>query len=70
VQGDRIELERNADYWGEMPRRWRSATFKFISDPDRRLLGDDGRKTSMRSPGYPAPGKRCPSSRPIRGSVC
>jgi peptide/nickel transport system substrate-binding protein len=32
VQGDRVELERNADYWGEAPALER-ATFKFISDP-------------------------------------
>ena len=32
VQGDRIELVTNPDYWGEMP-ALESATFKFISDP-------------------------------------
>jgi len=32
VQGDRIEIERNPDYWGE-PARLERATFKFISDP-------------------------------------
>ena len=32
VQGDRIELARNADYWGT-PAALESATFKFISDP-------------------------------------
>jgi peptide/nickel transport system substrate-binding protein len=32
VQGDRIELARNADYWGAAP-ALASATFKFISDP-------------------------------------
>lgn len=32
VQGDRIELEKNADYWGT-PAHLNSATFKFISDP-------------------------------------
>ncbi|WP_333827615.1 ABC transporter substrate-binding protein [Pararhodobacter sp.] len=32
VQGDRVELERNADYWGEAPALER-ATFRFISDP-------------------------------------
>ena len=31
-QGDRIEISRNADYWGEAP-ALESATFKFISDP-------------------------------------
>ena len=32
VQGDRIELVRNDDYWGE-PAALERATFKFISDP-------------------------------------
>ena len=32
VQGDRVELERNPDYWGE-PVALDAATFKFISDP-------------------------------------
>ncbi|MFP7569683.1 ABC transporter substrate-binding protein [Marivita sp. S2033] len=32
VQGDRIELSRNPDYWGDAP-ALDSATFKFISDP-------------------------------------
>ncbi|MDD2869996.1 ABC transporter substrate-binding protein [Neomegalonema sp.] len=32
VQGDRVELERNPDYWGE-PAPLASVTFKFISDP-------------------------------------
>ncbi|NNF71852.1 MAG: ABC transporter substrate-binding protein [Rhodobacteraceae bacterium] len=32
VQGDRIELEANPDYWGEKP-ALTAATFKFISDP-------------------------------------
>ncbi|MFC7703073.1 ABC transporter substrate-binding protein [Plastorhodobacter daqingensis] len=32
VQGDRIELERFEDYWGEAPALAR-ATFRFISDP-------------------------------------
>ena len=32
MQGDRIELTRNPDYWGE-PVALSSATFKFISDP-------------------------------------
>lgn len=33
VQGDRIELERNPDYWGE-PVALERATFRFISDPN------------------------------------
>ena len=32
VQGDRIDLTRNADYWGT-PAVLNTATFKFISDP-------------------------------------
>jgi peptide/nickel transport system substrate-binding protein len=32
VQGDRVELVRNPDYWGEAP-ALESVTFKFISDP-------------------------------------
>lgn len=32
VQGDRVELEANPDYWGEAP-ALAEATFKFISDP-------------------------------------
>ena len=32
VQGDRVELVRNDDYWGE-PVALEEATFKFISDP-------------------------------------
>ena len=32
VQGDRIEIERNPDYWGEAV-ALEKATFKFISDP-------------------------------------
>jgi peptide/nickel transport system substrate-binding protein len=32
VQGDRVEIERNPDYWGTAPALDR-ATFKFIADP-------------------------------------
>ncbi|KAB2693401.1 ABC transporter substrate-binding protein [Ochrobactrum sp. Kaboul] len=32
VQGDRVELERNADYWGE-PAKLSAVTFRFVSDP-------------------------------------
>ncbi|MFC6657708.1 ABC transporter substrate-binding protein [Roseibium salinum] len=32
TQGDKIELEKNADYWGT-PAKLDKATFKFISDP-------------------------------------
>jgi len=33
VQGDRVELVRNEEYWGE-PVALEAATFKFISDPN------------------------------------
>ena len=33
VQGDRVELVENPDYWGERP-ALKNATFKFISDPN------------------------------------
>ena len=33
VQGDRIELERNPDYWGT-PAKLNNVTFKYISDPN------------------------------------
>lgn len=32
VQGDRVEMERNPDYWGTQP-KLSAVTFKFISDP-------------------------------------
>lgn len=32
IQGDRINLSENADYWGDAP-ALKSATFRFISDP-------------------------------------
>ncbi len=32
VQGDRVELERNPDYWGE-PAKLAGVTFRFVSDP-------------------------------------
>ncbi len=32
VQGDKIDITRNADYWGT-PAKLEKATFKFISDP-------------------------------------
>jgi peptide/nickel transport system substrate-binding protein len=38
VQGDRVELTRNPDYWGEMP-ALQAATFKFISDPNAAFAG-------------------------------
>jgi peptide/nickel transport system substrate-binding protein len=32
VKGDRVEMERNPDYWGSQP-KLKAVTFKFISDP-------------------------------------
>lgn len=32
VQGDRVELERNPDYWGPAP-KLASVTFRFVADP-------------------------------------
>ncbi len=53
VQGDRVELVENPDYWGEKP-ALKSATFKFISDPaaafNAMMAGD-----LDAFPGYPAP---------------
>ncbi|MDJ0631366.1 MAG: ABC transporter substrate-binding protein [Rhodobacter sp.] len=53
VQGDRIEIEANPDYWGDKPALM-SATFKFISDPaaafNAMMAGDIDA-----FPGYPAP---------------
>ncbi len=53
VQGDRIELVRNPDYWGE-PAKLDKVTFKFISDPtaafSAMMAGDVDA-----FPNYPAP---------------
>jgi len=53
VQGDRVELVRNADYWGT-PVKLEKATFKFISEPTAAfsaiMAGD-----LDAFPAYPAP---------------
>jgi len=53
VQGDRVELARNPDYWGPAPALER-ATFKFIADPaaafSAMMAGDVDA-----FPNYPAP---------------
>ena len=53
VQGDRVELVRNADYWGE-PAQLDKVAFKFISDPtaafSAMMAGDIDA-----FPNYPAP---------------
>lgn len=53
VQGDRIELTRNPDYWGEAP-ALETATFKFISDPTAAFAAVMAGDIDA-FPGYPAP---------------
>lgn len=53
VQGDRVELERNADYWGAAP-ALDKATFKFISDPTAAFAAMMAQDIDAFA-GYPAP---------------
>ncbi|MEM0950011.1 MAG: ABC transporter substrate-binding protein [Pseudomonadota bacterium] len=53
VQGDRVELERNDDYWGD-PVALEKATFKFISDPTAAFAAMMAGDIDA-FPGYPAP---------------
>ncbi|MEL7116228.1 MAG: ABC transporter substrate-binding protein [Pseudomonadota bacterium] len=53
VQGDRVELVANPDYWGEAP-ALSSATFKFISDPTAAFAAMMAGDIDA-FPGYPAP---------------
>lgn len=53
VQGDRIDLERNADYWGT-PAHLEKATFKFISDPTAAFAAMMAEDIDAFS-GFPAP---------------
>ncbi|MEM6634846.1 MAG: ABC transporter substrate-binding protein [Pseudomonadota bacterium] len=53
VQGDRVELVANPDYWGEKP-ALESATFKFISDPSAAFAAVMAGDIDA-FPGYPAP---------------
>ena len=53
VQGDQIELVRNADYWGKAP-ALETATFKFISDPTAAFAAMMAEDIDVFS-GYPAP---------------
>ncbi len=53
VQGDRIELVENPDYWGEKP-ALTGATFKFISDPTAAFAAMMAGDIDA-FPGYPAP---------------
>jgi peptide/nickel transport system substrate-binding protein len=53
VQGDRIELVKNQDYWGE-PAKLDKATFKFISDPTAALAAMMAGDVDA-FPNFPAP---------------
>ena len=53
VQGDRVELVENPDYWGEKP-ALKLATFKFISDPTAAFAAMMAGDIDA-FPGYPAP---------------
>lgn len=53
VQGDKIELVKNSDYWGT-PAHLDSATFKFISDPTAAFAAMMAEDIDAFS-GYPAP---------------
>ena len=53
VQGDRIDLEKNADYWGT-PANLEKATFKFISDPTAAFAAVMAEDVDAFS-GFPAP---------------
>ncbi len=53
VQGDKIELTRNADYWGT-PAKLEKATFKFISDPTAAFAAVMAEDVDVFS-GFPAP---------------
>lgn len=53
VQGDRIELTRNDNYWGDTP-SIASATFKFISDPTAAFAAVMAEDVDVFT-GFPAP---------------
>jgi peptide/nickel transport system substrate-binding protein len=53
VQGDRVELVENPDYWGE-PARLDKVTFKFISDPTAAFSAMMAGDIDV-FPNYPAP---------------
>ncbi|MEP4979830.1 ABC transporter substrate-binding protein [Ascidiaceihabitans sp.] len=53
TQGDKIELARNADYWGTAP-ALETATFKFISDPTAAFAAVMAEDVDVFS-GFPAP---------------
>ncbi|MEM7519749.1 MAG: ABC transporter substrate-binding protein [Pseudomonadota bacterium] len=53
TQGDKVELVRNDDYWGDAP-ALASATFKFISDPTAAFAAMMAEDVDVFS-GFPAP---------------
>ncbi|MEP4196371.1 MAG: ABC transporter substrate-binding protein [Aliishimia sp.] len=53
VQGDKITLTRNADYWGDAP-ALEKATFKFISDPTAAFAAVMAEDVDVFT-GFPAP---------------
>jgi peptide/nickel transport system substrate-binding protein len=53
VQGDRVVLERNPDYWGEPP-ALQEVTFRFISDPTAAFAAMMAGDVDV-FPRYPAP---------------
>ena len=53
TQGDKIELSRNPDYWGEAA-KLEKATFKFISDPTAAFAAVMAEDVDVFS-GFPAP---------------
>ncbi len=53
VQGDKIEISKNPDYWGT-PAKLDSATFKFISDPTAAFAAVMAEDVDA-FPGFPAP---------------
>ena len=53
MQGDRIELARNGDYWGAAP-ALDAATFKFISDPTAAFAAVMAQDVDVFA-GFPAP---------------
>ena len=53
VQGDRVEIARNSEYWGE-PVQLESATFKFISEPTAAFAAIMAGDVDV-FPNYPAP---------------
>ncbi|NEK21478.1 ABC transporter substrate-binding protein [Sulfitobacter sp. JBTF-M27] len=53
TQGDKVELVRNDDYWGDAP-ALASATFKFISDPTAAFAAVMAEDVDVFS-GFPAP---------------